>query len=225
MALPKERITEVIKYCNRDLVPDQNYSPDNQYHNEWFISYFSFLRDPQVEKQLGDAFYQARFVYKLMNALNLPLAKQKGIVKFQIVQYASICEAVLDLAIDRYFKEEAETEFSINEFVKHPNAISADTKITCGSTQLVLCKTKHRKGDLRRTRVDFKTKFGVSKGLISQATKESYDSLYDRRNNIHILKAAKSEYTPRLKEAKEAFLLMESFVSEIKAYYLEHAQA
>ena len=47
-----------------------------------------------------------------MNALNLPLAKQKGIVKFQIVQYASICEAVLDMAITKYFKEDAEKEFS-----------------------------------------------------------------------------------------------------------------
>ena len=219
MSLPKERITEVDRYCNRDLVPDQDFSPDDQYHNEWFISYFSFLHDPQVEEQLGDAFYQARFMYKLMNALNLPLAKQKGIVKFQIVQYASICEAVLDLAINRFFKEDAENEFSVNELVKYPNAISADTKITCGNTQLILCKTKHKKGDLRRTRVDFKTKFGVSKGLISQATKEGFDSLYDLRNNIHILKAANSQYTPKLKEAKAAFLLMQSFVGEIKNYY------
>ena len=72
----------MIKYCNRDLVPDQNYSPDNQYHNEWFISYFSFLRDPQVEKQLGDAFYQARFVYKLTS-----LACHAD---FQVVSYIAV---------------------------------------------------------------------------------------------------------------------------------------
>ena len=222
MALSKDTITSVIVFCNRDLVPDQTFDSENQYHNEWFVSYFDFLADPSVASQLGDAFYQARFMYKLMNALNLPLAKQKGIVKFQIVQYASICEAVLDMAIIKYFKEDAEETLSVLEFVKHHNAVSIDTKITCGGTPLVLCKTKKKKGDLKRTRVDFKTKYAVSKGLISQSTKDLVDNLYDLRNNIHILKAANSQYTPKLKEAKDAFLLMQTFVEEIKNYYTTH---
>ena len=222
MALSKDTITSVIGFCNRDLVPDQTFDSENQYHSEWFVSYFDFLADPSVASQLGDAFYQARFMYKLMSALNLPLAKQKGIVKFQIVQYASICEAVLDMAIIKYFKEDAEETLSVLELVKYPNAVSADTKITCGGTPLILCKTKKKKGDLKRTRVDFKTKYAVSKGLISQSTKDLVDNLYDLRNNIHILKAANSQYTPKLREAKDAFLLMQTFVGEIKNYYTTH---
>jgi hypothetical protein len=222
MALSKDTIASIIGFCNRDLVPDQTFDSENQYHNEWFVSYFDFLAEPSVESQLGDAFYQARFMYKLMNALNLPLAKQKGIVKFQIVQYASICEAVLDMAIMKYFKEDAEETLSVLELVKYPNAVSKDTKITCGETPLVLCQTKKKKGDLKRTRVDFKTKYAVSKGLISQSTKDLVDNLYDLRNNIHILKAANSQYTPKLREAKDAFLLMQSFVGEIKNYYTTH---
>ena len=225
MALSKDTITNVIGFCNRDLVPDQNFDPKNQYHNQWFVSYFDFLSEPSVASQLGDAFYQARFMYKLMNALNLPLAKQKGIVKFQIVQYASICEAVLDMAIIKYFKEDAEKNFSVLELVKYPNAVSTDTKITCGGTPLILCKTKEKKGDLKRTRVDFKTKYAVSKGLISQSTKTLVDSLYDLRNNIHILKAARSQYTSKLREAKDAFMLMQTFVEEIKDYYTLHPTA
>lgn len=222
MALPKDTITDVIKFCNRDLVPDTSFDSDNQYHSEWFTQYFSFLSDPTVEGQLGDAFYQARFMYKLMNALNLPLAKQKGIVKFQIVQYASICEAVLDTAITKYFKEDAEKEFSVTELVKCSNALSVDTKITSGGIPLVLCKSKEKRGDLKRTRVDFKTKYAVSKGLITQATKDAVDNLYDLRNNIHILKAAKSQYTPKLREARDAFILMQTFIGEIKRFFNTH---
>ena len=223
MALSKDTITDVIKFCNRDLIPDQSFNPDKQYHSDWFAAYFSFLSDHTVETQLGVAFYQARFMYKLMNALNLPLAKQKGIVKFQIVQYASICEAVLDMAIVKYFKEDAEKVFSVTELVKYPNAVAVDTKITCGGTPLVLCKAKTKKGDLKRTRVDFKTEYAVSKGLITQRTKEAVDNLYDLRNNIHILKAANSQYTPKLREAKDAFILMQTFVGEIKQFYSVHA--
>ena len=65
-----------------------------------FVSFDSALG--YFTNSVTDAFYQARFMYKLMNALNLPLAKQKGIVKFQIIQYASICEAILDMAITKY---------------------------------------------------------------------------------------------------------------------------
>ncbi len=223
MALSKDTITSVISFCNRDLVPDQSFDPETQYHNEWFVSYFDFLLDPALASQLGDAFYQARFMYKLMNALNLPLAKQKGIVKFQIVQYASICEAVLDVAILKYFKDDVEEVLSVSEFVKCPNVVSSDTKITYGGTPLVLCKNKKKKADLKRTRVDFKTKYAVSKGLITQDTKNSLDNLYDLRNNVHILKATKSQYTPRLREAKDAFLLMQAFVEEIKNFYFTHS--
>ena len=60
MALSKETITSVINFCNRDLVPDQTFNDEIQYHNEWFVSYFDFLSDTSVASQLGDAFYQAR---------------------------------------------------------------------------------------------------------------------------------------------------------------------
>lgn len=220
MPLEKETITDVIRFCNRDLVPDPDFRPADQFHNEWFIQYFSFIGNTAVENQLGDAFYQARFMYKLMSALRLPLAKQKGIVKFQIVQYASICEAVLDMAISKFFKEDAAERFSVSELVKVPNALAVDIKITQGNTNLLLCKTRKKKGDLKRTRIDFKTKYAVERGLLLQATKDSFDSLYNLRNNIHILKAADSQYIPKLREAKEAFILMQTFVGEIKAYYI-----
>ena len=103
--------------------------------------------------------------------------------------------------------------------MKVPNALAVDVRITQGNTSLLLCKTKKKKGDLKRTRIDFKTKYAVERGLLLQATKDSFDSLYNLRNNIHILKAADSQYIPKLREAKEAFILMQAFVDEIKAYY------
>ena len=60
MPLEKETITDVIRFCNRDLVPDPDFRPADQFHNEWFIQYFSFIGNTAVENQLGDAFYQAR---------------------------------------------------------------------------------------------------------------------------------------------------------------------
>ena len=85
-----------------------------------------------------------------------------------------------------------------------------------------LSQEKKIKGAVKRTRVDFKTKFAAEKGLINSSTKASVDALYDLRNNIHILKAANSRYNPKLREAKDAFILMRTFVNEIKEYYTNH---
>lgn len=222
MPLKKNTITDIIKYCNRDLVPNQEFNASTEYHSDWFVDYFSFLDNKTLSQHLGDAYYQARFMYKLMSALSLPLAKQKGIVKFQIVQYASICEAVLDTAITRYFKTEAEEKFSFTELVPYQNALSAYTKISHLGTNLILCKEKKVKGTIKRTRIDFKTGFAVEKGLIDSAIKASIDKLYDLRNNIHILKAVNNKYNPKLHEAKDAFLLMNTFVDKIKQYYIQH---
>lgn len=221
-SISKNTITEIINYCNRDLIPDDSFSALGFFQSEWFTQYFSFLNDPTLEAHLGDAFYQARFMYKLMSALRLPFAKHKGIVKFQIVQYASICEAILDTAITTYFKSDAEQAFAVFEYKKYTNAVSKTTKITHDGVELSLCKLETKKGVLKRTRIDKKTEFAVSKGLFSQTIKDAVDSLYDLRNNIHILKAADSQYTPRLKEAKNAFILMQDFVAEVKAFYLSH---
>ena len=65
-ALKRETITEVIRYCNRDLVPDKSFRADEDYPSNWFIEYFDFIDDSKIKQQLGDAYYQARFLYKLM---------------------------------------------------------------------------------------------------------------------------------------------------------------
>ena len=222
MPLSKSTISEVIKYCNRDLVPDQDFNLTSQYPSDWFVQYFSFLHDHKLESQLGDAFYQARFIYKLMSALRLPLAKNKGVVKFQVIQYASICEAVLDAAIKHYFKEDAIKYFSTIEYRKITQALSALTRIEYDNNPLFLCKEKLVKCDPGRGRMDRKTSFAVSKGLITEGTSEAINNLYKLRNNVHILKAEESNYSHKHKEAKEAFELMQLFVGEIKDYYNAH---
>ena len=222
--LKKNTITEVIRYCIRDIVPDESFRANENYPSNWFVDYFDFIDDAKIQQQLGDAYYQARFLYKLMAGLRLPLSKQRGVVKFQIVQYASICEAILDVAITKYFKSEAEDRFSVIELRKESTALAKDIKISKGSTQLYVCSEKKKKGILKRTRVEFKTEFAVEKGLLASDLKDRLDTLYDLRNNVHIIKAAEAGYNPKLREAKEGFELMRDVVEYIRQYYNDHNQ-
>lgn len=217
MSLTKKEIANVIRYCNRDLVPDKEFDPLKTYHSDWFPNYFSFLKTKSLQNHLGEAFYQARFVYKLMNALRLTLGKQPGFVKFQIIQYASICEAILDETIAKFHHDEAGKIFASKEY--SPYEISKTLSIKHNKNDIYLCKLKTKKGDLKRTRIDFKVNFSIGKNIISKSLGDKFCKLYDLRNNIHILKAHENNYRPKLKEAKEAFEMMMEFVQEIRKYY------
>lgn len=223
MAIEETTIKRVISYCNRDLIPDNDFNNKTTYPSEWFQNYFGFVNDAVLQRHLGEAYYQARFTYKIMSCLRLPLAKNKSFVKFQIIQYASICEALLDFALDTFHKEDSKNAFAIKEYVPFPNAVSKSTKITFDNDNLVLCKVKKKQGVLKRTRIDNKIEYAIKNGIITQEIGDKMNSLYEQRNNIHILKAATTNYSPKLRESKEAFLLMQAFTEAIKKYCLFHA--
>lgn len=218
--LSQETIKSVVHNCNSGLVPAPNYSSNEQYASEWFRDFFDFIEDEKLRTQLGDAFYQARFMYRIMSSLRLPFAKHKGIVKFQIVQYASICEALLDYTIKRYFQADAERHFSVVELKKENNSVASDVRIQKGTKPLFLCYEKLKKGDLKRTRTDFKIEYAREKGIISQDLETRACALYNLRNNVHILKASEAGYVPKLKESKEAFILMQEFSDAVKTFII-----
>ena len=53
-----------------------------------------------------------------MNGLRLPIAKHRAIVRFQIIQYASICEAILQAAIETFYKSEFEEKYAVTQMIK-----------------------------------------------------------------------------------------------------------
>lgn len=207
----------VVNYCNKDLIPDADFHADNQFESEWFEDYFSFIGNPDLQKHLGSAFYQARFMYKLMSALRLPKSKHQGIVKFQIIQYSSIYEAILDYIIERDFKDEIMLKYADTIYAPVP-ALSKDTKMTYGGTPIYPCNQKIKKKQIKGMRIDWRTEFAVEKGIISQDVKERICSLYELRNNVHILKATKNNYFPQIGQSKKAYQLMKDFVEEVKQY-------
>lgn len=211
---------DIVNYCNAHIVPDEMFNARNAYPSDWFINYFDFIDNQALRKHLGEAFYQARFLYKLMSALSLPLAKNKGILKFQIIQYASINEAVLDYTIDKYFREEIKSRFARSEYTPVKNSLSASTKITYEGEELIPCKRVVKAQTTKLLRIQDKTDFAVEKGIISEELRSQMCALFNTRNNVHILKAVSNDYNPKIIEAKNAFEFMMTFVTHIKRFRL-----
>lgn len=218
--LKKEEKAKVIRCCNQGLITDESFNPENMYHNEWFLSLFDFIDDAKIREQLGEAFYQARFTYKLMQVLSLKQPKNRGIVKFQIIQYASICEGLLNYTLSQHFKSEFEKAYASHSFTDCTQALSGKTQITYDGKKVILCTEKVEKAKLQFASNPLKSAFALEKGIITESTKRKYCTLYDLRNNAHILKAAKADYHPNINEAKEAYALCFDFINEVKSFYL-----
>lgn len=219
-AQPSRKIVaDIIGYCNSHIVPDETYiAAPSGYQSAWFEEYFDFISDHVLGKHLGEAYYQARFLYKIMLVLNLKPWKNRGFVKFQIIQYASICEALLQFVIETKFKEEYIRQNVLYEYIPNQNALSKSTAISYEKAPLFLCEKKKRKTDLKRERIDKKISFCREKNVISESSASEFKQLYEARNNIHILKAIKSDYRPRVLEAKSAFNLMQKIRDEVKHF-------
>ena len=222
MKLTPEEKRKVVSCCNGNLIPDHDFDWVHNYPREWFQQKFDFIPDERLKEHLGDEFYQTRFAYTLMQTLSLPMSKNKGIIKFQIIRYASICEALLNYTLEHYFKETFENQFAAVTFKKCSQALTEKTKITYDGKALYLCDTKSEKAKIEWTANPVKADFALENGILSETTKKKYCELYDLRNNAHILKAARADYYPRLKDASAAYELAVQFIEEIRAYFNAH---
>ena len=222
MKLTKEERAKVVGCCNEQLITDYAYDYRKDYPVEWFKRQFSFIPNKAVQAQLGEAFYEARFMYAFMKVLNLRLDKTKGIIKYQIIQYASICEALLNYTIDAYYKDEFGERYAAQVLAKVSQATSNLTAITYDGEPLYLCKYKSEKAIVTWTSTPVKTEFAVEKSIISEATKDKFCTLYELRNNAHILKAASTNYSPQKKEAQEGYELTYEFISEVRNFFNVH---
>ena len=158
-----------------------------------------------------------------MQGLKLTLFKKSAFLKFQIQQYASIYEALLDYTLETYHKKDIENSLLTKEEYSPISAFAQTTEMyytdsNSKKERILPCVKKLKKQPLKTIKISERTLAGVNLGIFDASIKQSLDMLYDSRNTIHILKAAKTNYTPTLAESQEAFLLMPRIVNAIKEH-------
>lgn len=222
--IPKETRESVVSYCNNHIVPEENYIANPTYSHpiEWFKEYFSFISDTNLKNKLAEAYYQARFAYKIVQGLKLTSFKKTAFLKFQIQQYASIYEALLDYTLETYHKEEIKNDILKTIEYRPVSAFASPTEMFYTEEKkkekIYTCKKKEFYKALKSIKIDEKTKIAINYRIFDLSVKADLDALYDIRNCIHLLKAAQTNYRPTIKEGKRAFELMDKMVYAIKAH-------
>lgn len=190
MPLAEKTRKAVVSYILRDVVP-KTITPRPTPQIAWFRGQFDFIPDVDLKAHLGEAFYQARYIGRIREALSLKGAFNNAIVKFQIIQYASIFEAVIDCGLPRV--------------PAHP---SVKTLI-------------NPKAGKVRKRIKFEDRLdaAVAVDLVKSAQRDFIFQIYDNRNNVHLAKAAEECFQPNDKDSSNAFHSMGVFLRNARTWF------
>lgn len=208
MPLDQPLRDQILSYCVRDL-------PGNM---EWHIRQFSFVDDVELKNSLGRAYYAARYIAKLMEALRPEDEFSHPFVKFQIIQYASIYEAVVAYLLWEKFKDHAEVQkLQTHKAYKPVSALGNLTEMTFDGEKLHPCVYKDAK--TQRTSIPFRDKVdcAVRLGLIEEAYSGDIKKTYDLRNLTHLEAEAKRQIEVELEEARTGYWRMKPFLETISA--------
>jgi hypothetical protein len=194
---------------------------------EWFVQQFSFIEEEPLQKHLGEAFYQARFIGRVREALALRGGFNHAFTKYQIVLYASIYEALIDYMLEKNSDNPIVHDLiSETVFKQRKNALSSKTKLLfaddTGDVELIPCRAVLRERRLQEIQFDQRVDTVVRLGIFPQADAPFIKTLYKSRNNVHLQSSANKEFQPDDQESSEAFQLLFRFIQHLQEWTARH---
>lgn len=209
MPLPLEDRQKVLDYCDRDL-PDEGY----------VAGIFNFIDEVTLRDRVQMEFSAARYVYKLGEALKVEGDRLHAHVKFQIVQYASIYEAVIVYFLwAKYPAHSAVTSIEFHDAFREAASLPGNVQmLTTENEEIHLCTSVKKRTPRVSIKFDDKVDAAVKIGFIDARLGEEIKGFYKLRNAIHLESALKSQLQYELSSSKLAYLRMRPFTKGIKGF-------
>lgn len=216
MSLEKALRDQIQTYCIKDLPGDL----------DWHIQKFIFIDDIELRERLGRAFYAARYMSKLMEALYVQENELHPFVKFQVMQYASIYEAVITHLLWNNFKDHEEVvALQTHKAYKPISALSNLTTIKYGDEQVFTCVYKNEKTPKNSIPFGDKVDCCVRIGFVDAIYAQDIKNIYTLRNLAHIETEAKKQIEIEIEHAKLGYWRMQPFLEKIGRFLSESSGA
>jgi len=200
-------------YCVRDLPGEL----------QWHVDQFSFVDNEELRLRLGRAYYSARYIYKLMEATFVSGNERHPFVKFQIMQYASIYEAVVvNLLFGRFASHPEVTQLQTHKAYKPIAALAGITEMMYGDEKIHTCV--YRDAKTQRNSIPFRDKVdcAVRIGFVDTSFAEDIKHTYELRNLAHIETEASKQLEVEIEQSKTAYWRLQPFLEQISTYLSEN---
>ena len=214
MPLNQEIRTAIHEYCVRDLPGPL----------QWHVDQFAFISDVQLQQRLGRAYYSARYVYKLMEATFVDGEERHPFVKFQIMQYASIYEAVITNLLWGVLENHSEVlQLQTHKSYKRVDALANLTKMKYGEEDLYTCVYRDTKTPKNSIPFRDKVDCSIRIGFVEANYAEDIKQIYELRNLTHIETEAAKQLEVEIKQSKTAYWRLKPFCETITLYLAKNS--
>jgi hypothetical protein len=212
MPLEPELRDRISVYCQKDLPGDL----------QWHIDQVDFLDDAELRQRVGRAFYSARYVSKLLEALYLSGDQAHALVKFQVTQYASIFEAVISFLLFKRYAANAEViRLQTHRALRRVAALGHLTNITYGDEVVYTCVERDAKTTTSSISFGDKVDCAVRIGFVDSAYADDIKRIYQLRNLLHIENEADKKIEVEISDARQGYWRMKPFLETVKRHIAE----
>jgi len=200
----------IEKYVEAHL-PDDN----------WYKRYFDFVCDAELAARLAEEFKAARAIYKIFRGLDATDWWQRAQVRIQVLQYASIYEAVIHhVLFDRLGATDEVrllVEFSRLVKISIPQQMQIQLDRALNHDGKVIVPTYQGTGrmDEQKVRFDDKASCAVSLGLLDQTLCDEIIAIYGARNAIHLQAELRKNLKYEINLARTAYRRLEPFRAQM----------
>jgi len=199
----------ILDYCDRDLPTDSEVK-----------KLFDFVDDDRLKDRLDLEYYAARYVYKLGEALAVEEARLHAHVKFQIVQYAGIYEALIVWMLWKKFNghksvESIQASKKIKKLGNLPKTISSKSNM---GENIFLCIELKSEIEPESIKFDSKVKAAVDIGFLHEPLGEEIKKFYKLRNAIHLESAVKKDINFELDNSRLAYRRIFPFTNGLRGF-------
>ena len=209
MPLDKTLRDQVLAYCDRDLPADDEIS-----------AMFDFIGDPKLREKVEAEFHAARYIYKLGEALAVSEERLHAHVKFQIVQYAGIYEAIIVNLLWTAFANHPEvTAIEFHSTLRKAMTLPSTLQITTtGGEEILLSVERKERTPAISIKFDDKVDAAVAIGFVDKTIGEEIKTFYKLRNAIHLESAIKNEIRYEIASSQLAFRRMLPFTRGVRGF-------
>ncbi len=210
----KTAFTEQVRQAVEEYV--ENHLPGDQFYRE----YFWFISDGSLRERLEEEFRSARYIYKILEGMQVKDWLLSAQVRVQILMYASIYEAVIHHVLLQNYATSPEVESLVSYEHRKPINISSDirskiqTKYTPTGT-ISVYEAETKKMDERKIVFEDKAETALSLGLINPKIKDVVCNVYSLRNAIHLHAEIRRGIEYEIEAAKDAYWHLQGFCQQI----------
>lgn len=205
-------------YARQDLHGDLNHH----------VEFFSFLTDdPDLRQRLGEEYYSARYIYKLLEGLRIEDGwARRAQVQLQVQQYASIYEACLHHLLFVQCADCKEVLSLLRIPTLRSYSVSADLRNELASVdaplgrRVVAAIESEIKLSDTKVRFDSKARAACSIGIIDDELAAELIEFYKARNMIHIHAELKlgSDWSWEIAFARQAYWRLQKFKQQVVSW-------